>query len=167
MDKDFFKEIEYFALTARLKRLSDNMLYSAKDLYKSLELDIAPNWHLVFLLFKKQETLTMTEIADAFQLSQAAVIKIINKMKANDYLVAIKDPVDNRKQQLRLSEKAQRELPKLEKVWQAGEQSIKDILQGNEQLLQQLSELEAAIAKQTYKERTLQHLERSNKKSKQ
>ena len=94
MENDFFKEIAHFALTARLKRISDHMLYSAKDLYRALGLDINPNGHLVFLMFKKQERLTMTEIAEVFHLSQTAVIKIVNKMKSKDYLMSSIDPVD-------------------------------------------------------------------------
>jgi DNA-binding MarR family transcriptional regulator len=162
MDKDFFKEIKYFALTARLKRISDDLLYSAKDLYKTLDLEIAPNWHLVFLLFQKQDTLTMTEIAEAFQLSQTAVIKIINKMKSKGYLESTKDAKDSRRQLLQLSQKAKEELPKLKVVWEAGRKSIADILEGEEEIFKQLSAIEKAIKKQTYKERSMEYLKNNN-----
>lgn len=158
MERDILKELEHLALTARLKRISDNMLYSAKDLYKTLDLDIDPNWHLIFMMFKKKDILTMTEIAEAFQISQTAVIKIIKKMKSKNYLINSKDPLDNRKQILQLSKKAKRELPMLEKVWEAGEKTIKDILHDNKEIFEQLNMIEEAINKASYKERTIKHL---------
>ena len=76
MNNDFLKELGYLGLIARLKRLSDSMLYSIRDLYKLEDIDIEPNWHLVFLILKKHKTRTMTEIAESFHLSQAAIVKI-------------------------------------------------------------------------------------------
>jgi len=60
---DFLKELGHLGLIARLKRLSDSMLYSIRDLYKIKSVDIEPNWHLVFLTLKKHKMRTMTEIA--------------------------------------------------------------------------------------------------------
>ena len=57
---DFLSEIRYAGLTSRLKRLSDLLLYSTKNFYKSVEIDIEPNWHLVFLLLK---ALNITDIS--------------------------------------------------------------------------------------------------------
>ncbi|WP_196894742.1 MarR family winged helix-turn-helix transcriptional regulator [Aureivirga marina] len=159
MENDIFRELKYLAFTARLKRISDNMLYNAKDLYKELELDIDPNWHLIFMMFKEKDTLTMTEIADAFQISQPAVIKIINKMKQKEYLISTKDATDSRKQLLQLSAKAKENLPKLEKVWEAGRKSIMEILEGNETILEQLDEIENQISKMNYKQRVLKNLQ--------
>ena len=86
MKNDFLKELGHLGLIARLKRSSDAILYSIREMYKSENLDIEPNWHLVFLILKKHETRTMTEIAEAFQLSQPAIVKIINKMKEKGYI---------------------------------------------------------------------------------
>ncbi len=71
----------YLTFTARLKRISDNLLYSSKDLYKFLNLEIEPNWHLIFLIFSDKDTLTITEIAEELRIFQSGVIKIVNKMK--------------------------------------------------------------------------------------
>ena len=158
MENDFLKEVEHLGLTARLKRISDNMIYSAKDLYKTLDLDIDPNWHLVLLMFKKQETLTMTEIADAFQISQTAIIKIINKMKSKGYLEGHADPKDSRKSLLKLSNKAKKQLTEFEKVWEAGRKSIIDILGGNDAIFYSLSMMEKAIMDKSFKDRTINHL---------
>ena len=78
---DFLTEIEFVGLTSRLKRLSDALLYSTKELYKSEGLDIEPNWNLIFILLQENEAMTITEISEKLQFSHPAVVKIINKMK--------------------------------------------------------------------------------------
>ncbi|WP_420320368.1 MarR family winged helix-turn-helix transcriptional regulator [Flagellimonas sp.] len=163
MKDDYFKQLHYLGLTARLKRISDNLLYSAKDLYKSLDMDIEPNWHLVFLMFKSKDTLTMTEIADAFKLSQPAIIKMINKMKSKGYLISTRDSDDHRKFLLKLSEKAKKELPNLERIFRAGEKTIKDIIAENESIFDHLTTIESAIAEKDFKQRMLTHLENDKK----
>jgi DNA-binding MarR family transcriptional regulator len=158
MKNDFFAEQDFLGFTARMKRISESLLYSCKDLYKSLELGIDPNWHLVFLMFKDKETLTMTEIADAFQITQSGVIKTINKMKAKGYLISTVDEKDKRKHLLKLSDKAKSELPHLNLVWKAGRETIKEILNDDPTILKLMSEIEARISDANYKERTLRNI---------
>jgi len=158
MNNDFFKELGYLGLIARLKRLSDSILYSIRDLYKLENIDIEPNWHLVFLILKKHKTRTMSEIAESFHLSQPAIVKIINKMKKKGYIDIVKDTYDNRKRQLQLSQKAVSELPRFEKIWHAGQESIKEILEANQAFLDLLENFEQQIGQKSFKERVLKHL---------
>jgi len=159
MKNDFLKALGYLGLIARLKRLSDSMLYSIRDLYKLEDIDIEPNWHLVFLILKKHKTRTITEIAKSFHLSQPAIVKIINKMKKKGYIDIIKDTRDNRKRQLQLSQKAISELPRFEKIWHAGQQTIEEMLEANQAFLNQLEKFEQQIEHQSFKERVLNHLQ--------
>lgn len=158
MKNDFLKELGYLGLIARFKRLSDSILYSIRDLYKLEDIDIEPNWHLVFLILKKHKTRTMTEIAESFHLSQPAIVKIINKMEKKGYIDIIQDTHDNRKRQLQLSQKAVSELPRFEKIWHAGQESIKEMLEGNQTFLDQLENFEQQIEHKSFKERVLNHL---------
>ena len=158
MKNDFLKELGYLGLIARLKRLSDSILYSIRDLYKLENIDIEPNWHLVFLILKKHKTRTMSEIAESFHLSQPAIVKIINKMKKKGYIDIVKDTYDNRKRQLQLSQKAISELPRFEKIWHAGQESIKEILEANQAFLDLLGNFEQQIEQKGFKERVLKHL---------
>ena len=106
MEEDFLIEMDYAGLTARLKRLSDAFVYSTKEFYKSIDLDIEPNWHMIFLILQKNERMTVMEIAEALRLSHPAIVKLINKMKKHGYIKSEIDASDARKYQLRLSEKA-------------------------------------------------------------
>ena len=159
MKNDFLKELGYLVLIARLKRLSDSMLYSIRDLYKLKSIDIEPNWHLVFLILKKHKTRTMTEIAESFQLSQPAIVKIIDKMKKKGYIDIINDTNDNRKRQLQLSKKAISELPFFEKIWNAGQESIREMLEENEEFLNLLEKMEQHLDNKSFKERVLNRLQ--------
>jgi len=160
MESDFLRDLEYLGLSTRFKRISDKLLYGAKDLYKSEGLEIAPNWYLIFYILKERKTITMSEIAELTQLSQAAIIKIINKMKAKGYLVTTTDTNDSRKQQLHLSKKALKELPKLEKIWEAGRKTIRDLVNDDPVFLEKFKELELREQQMGFKERTLGHLDK-------
>ncbi len=157
--EDYLKELGNLGLIARLKRLSDSMLYSIRDVYKMKGFEIEPNWHLVFLSLKKHNTRTMTELSDAFGLSQPALVKIINKMKKKGYLDFIKDVNDSRKTQLRLSQKAKNELPQFEKVWSAGQTSISIMINEDKEFLDKLEDLELQLKQESFKERILKQLE--------
>ncbi len=158
--EDYLKELGHLGLIARLKRISDSMIYSIRDVYKMKAFEIEPNWHLVFLALKKHGSRTMTELSEAFGLSQPALVKIINKMKQKGYLDFIKDEKDSRKTQLRLSQKAKEELPQFEEVWNAGQNSISIMLAERHEFLSQLGELEQLIKKKNFKERILEQLEK-------
>ena len=158
MEKDFLKELEFLGVTARLKRLSDVLSYSIKELYKANGIDIEPSWHLVFLMLKRQNKSTMTEIADALNLSQAATTKMITRMTKKGYVVVLKDEHDSRKKILQLSEKANTELPKFEKIWDAGQKSIREILEPNMEFFKYLEEFETQINNKSFKDRAIEHL---------
>ncbi len=113
---DFIDEIEYYGLTARIKRLSDALNGEARKLYAHLNLDIEPNWHLVFLSLKEQP-LSVTELAKRLRFSHPAIVKIINKMKKHGYIQSIQDDNDSRRQILFLTDKSKKLLPEYEKVW--------------------------------------------------
>jgi len=157
MKEDFLDELGHLGLIARLKRLSDSMLYSIREVYKQEGLDIEPNWHLVFLILKKNKTMAMTEIADAFHLSQPAIVKVINKMEQRGYVNIIKDAKDNRRRLLTLSDKAKRLLPGYEKIWSGGEKSIQQMLEGNEAFTDILTSLENQLEQQSFEERILKN----------
>ena len=154
MEEDFLIEMDYAGLTARLKRLSDAFVYSTKEFYKSIDLDIEPNWHMIFLILQKNERMTVMEIAEALRLSHPAIVKLINKMKKHGYIKSEIDANDARKYQLRLSEKALEKLPQLEKYWAAGNESVAEIMNHNREILKQLEMLEENITKEDFKQRT-------------
>lgn len=156
MKKDFLKELKTAGYTARIKRISDSIMYDSRKVYASINLDIEPNWHLIFLLLRQEKKLTVTEISEILGFSHPAIVKIVKKMKAKHYLISHTDDKDSRKQLIQLSEKAIKALPKLEEEWEKIKQVLDTIIDKDLAVL--LDKLESKLQEkslfQTYKDYT-------------
>ncbi|MDA3955071.1 MAG: MarR family transcriptional regulator [Bacteroidales bacterium] len=151
MNEDFLKELGHIGFTARIKRISDKLIYSAREHYRTLNLNVEPNWHVLFLLLKKEKQLTVTEIANQLQFSHPAVIKIVNKMKEKGYVVSYTDSKDNRKQFIQLSKKAIKELPRFETEWLNIQTVLEKIV--DDDFLKNLNQLEKKLNDKSFVER--------------
>lgn len=156
--QDLLIELEIEGLSSRIKRLSDALLYSTRDLYKSEGLDIEPNWNLIFRLFQHQNEITITEISERLQFSHPAVVKIVNKMKEKGYVVTSSDSLDKRKQNIMLTTKAKETLKIIEPYWNIGTQVIQDLIENSPNFLKEITEIENKIKEKSYKERALEKL---------
>lgn len=161
MEQDFVKELGLLSFVTRLKRLSDLMLHDGRRLYKELDLDIEPNWFVIFKLLQKYEELTITEIADKIGFAHTSVISIVNKMIKANYLAENKTASDNRKRILTLTAKAKEKLPEFELIWEAGVASMKKIVL-NLDGMTFLETLENRISEKGFKHRTLNELNRES-----
>ncbi|CAL2105565.1 Winged helix DNA-binding protein [Tenacibaculum sp. 190524A02b] len=141
---DYLKEIEFAGVTARLKRISDTLMHDARRVYEYLNLSIEPNWHLVFLLLKKEKQLAVTEISAKLNFSHPAIINIIKKMKSKGYIISSTDTKDSRRQIIQLSKKAMQELPKLENEWDEIQLVVSQIF--DTEFLEKLATVEANIS---------------------
>ncbi|MFK8039430.1 MAG: MarR family winged helix-turn-helix transcriptional regulator [Crocinitomicaceae bacterium] len=151
MKKEFLQSLEFIGFTARIKRLSDTLIYDAKEIYNNSKLDIEPNWHIIFLLLKDQKELTVTEIAKKLRFSHPGIIKITNKMKEKGYLDSRPDLTDSRKTLLCLSEKSINQFPKFEKKWNSIQAVVEEIV--DQEFLDKLSQVENRIANGSISER--------------
>ncbi len=159
MENDFLRSLGHLGVPARLKRLSDTLTASIKDLYRANGVDIEPSWHLVFLYLEKQPTATVTEIAGAFHISQPAMTKMINRMIGKGYLDVVRDASDGRKKNIRLSSRAHESLPTFKRIWRSGQASIQEILGPDAELLRQLTSFEAEIGRRGFVERAMERLD--------
>lgn len=154
---DFVKELGYLGFTMRLKRISDALLHGGRKLYNTLDVDIEPNWYVVFKLLKAQGDMSVTEIAERIQMAHPSVITITNKMMAKGYLISEKDPDDSRKRLLGLSDRAVKMLPQYEAIWAAGERGVEEALEGLN-ALEFVTALEKIFGDRGFNERTLEQL---------
>jgi DNA-binding MarR family transcriptional regulator/N-acetylglutamate synthase-like GNAT family acetyltransferase len=125
--KDFLQELGYLGFTMRLKRISDQLMQDGRKLYQSLGLNIEPNWYGVLLLLDKHGKLGVMEVADHLQLAHPSAISILNKMEKAGYLLAEKDPEDQRKRHISLTPMAQEKLAIHKKVWSAGTEAVRQL----------------------------------------
>jgi len=156
-NNDFVKELRYLGFTMRLKRISDALMYEGRRLYSDLEVDIEPNWYVIFKLLKSRGAMSVTGIAESIMIAHPSVIAITNKMMDAGYLISEKDKTDSRKRVIDLSARAIKLLPEYEKIWEAGEQGLEKALDGLN-ALEFISTLEKKFFKKGFKERTLEQL---------
>jgi DNA-binding MarR family transcriptional regulator len=158
--KDFALELGCLGFTMRLKRISDAMMQDGKRMYKQLDIDIEPNWYIIFRLLKKEGEMTVTEIADRIQLAHTSVITLTNKMIKADYITSTPCHIDTRRRYLDLSQKAVKKLPELEQIWDAGEKAVIEALAGTE-VMSALSLIEERFNEKGFRERTIEILNTS------
>ncbi|MBL4625488.1 MAG: MarR family transcriptional regulator, partial [Flavobacteriales bacterium] len=126
--------------------------------YVTENIDIEPSWHLVLLFLKKHKKATMSEISVACHLPQPAATKMISNMRKKKYLDLVADDNDGRKKQLQLSKKAILQFPTFEKVWNAGQLSIKEMLTGNKIFLEALTKFENKNQQNNFQKRAIKNL---------
>ena len=160
MSNDYLVELGFLGVTARLKRLSDKISKSIKELYTQNGVDIEPSWHLVFLYLSSNPACTMSGLADALRLSQPALTKIVKRMVKKGYLEIDRDLQDGRRKILSLSSKAALQLPVFEAIWAAGRMAVRDILEGNDVFLEALVDFENEIEVRDFRQRATEHLKR-------
>ncbi len=152
-EQDYLTELGFLSFVTRLKRVSDAMLHDGRRLYKELGMDIEPNWYVIFRLLDENDEMTITKIADTIGFAHPSVITIVNKMTKAGYLESSQCSEDSRRRLLRLSEKAKTELPKFEKVWNAGVTGLKKML-SDKDYLEFLEILENRVEEKGFKKRT-------------
>ncbi len=157
MQEDYLKHLRHLALASRLKRISDKMIHSGREMYKHLNVDIEPNWYLVFKLLKDKCELSVTEIADYLQMSHPSIISIISKMIKSGYLTSRKCEHDGRKQLLSLSQKSLENFASLNEIWIAGTKGVEKMI-GDSQLLHALDHIENQLDDKSFMEMTLENL---------
>ncbi|MDC6365103.1 MULTISPECIES: bifunctional helix-turn-helix transcriptional regulator/GNAT family N-acetyltransferase [Flavobacteriaceae] len=155
MKNDFLTQIGHLGFTARMKRLNEKIVSSTIDHYSRLGLDIDPNWHVIFLLLKEKEKLSVTEIATTLGFSHPAIIKITRKMKERGYLETFKDEKDGRKTLIQISKKGKEILPTFEQEWFRIQEILEEFV-GND-FLNKLDILENKFLKQSFHESYASH----------
>lgn len=160
MDADYLKTLGHLGVTARIKRLSDTLFYSIRELYRQLGVDMEPSWHLVFLILKQEGKVTMQELSNQLHLSKPAVTKMIKKMADLDYVLIGADKSDSRKKMVELSAKAHRMMPKFEKIWSAGQSGVRELLETNPHFMTALDDIEKQLEQMSFCDRAIQKLDK-------
>lgn len=153
MDKDFIRALGYKALDSRFKRISDRMSHDIRKLYKELNIDVEPNWYLLFMFLRDHKKSSIAEIAEGLGYAHPSVVIIVQKMTKKGYLTSQKDKVDKRKQMISLTKKAEELIPELEKLWTSCERSILELIEGNLSILSYLDKIDGALKTTSFHDR--------------
>ncbi|MCL1689343.1 MarR family transcriptional regulator [Elizabethkingia anophelis] len=158
---DFIKTLGYKALDSRLKRISDRMSHDVRKLYKETDIDIEPNWYLIFMLLQNRGEISIADIAESLGYSHPSVVVIVKKMSEKDYLHMQKDKDDKRKQLVSLSSKATEILPELELIWQSCESAILKLLSDDLSIFSFLDDIDAELKANSFYNRFKQEYQKS------
>jgi len=145
MKRDFIQELGYRALDNRLKRISDRMSHDTRKFFKQIDLDLEPSWHLVFKLLKENDTLTMVEIAEQLGYTHPSMVVLLKKMGEKGYIISERDPIDKRKQNIKLTQKSLELLPHLEQIWESCEIALYQMLKDDLSIILHLDAIENSL----------------------
>ncbi|MEO1032877.1 MAG: MarR family transcriptional regulator [Bacteroidota bacterium] len=162
MEEDFVKTLDYLGFATRLKRISDKLILDGRRLYRSLGLEMEPNWFLIFKLLNEHGSLTINQITEKLKFSHPSVITIINKMEAVGYITSKKSDSDQRKRVVRLSPKGIQKQKEFEVIWDAATQGMTSALSGMN-ALEFIDELESRFLDKDFKQRALESYEKTLK----
>ena len=158
MPNDFLTDLGLLGVTARIKRLSDNLSSSIKSLYLAEGIDLEPSWHLILLLLDQRGPTAPSEIGAALGLSLPAVTNMVKRMQRRGYVDVMANQSDGRRREVQLTALAEERFQEFRAVWEAGQESIRELLQGDEAFLTELAKVEGALAQRSFDARASRHL---------
>jgi len=162
MNTDLIRDLGYKALDSRLKRISDRMSHDVRKFYKEFNIDIEPNWYLIFMLLQKEEEIPIIAIAESLGYTHPSVVIIVKKMAEKGYLHIKKDSADKRKQMVSLSEKAIEMLPQLAQIWHSCETAILQMLADDLGIFHYLDNIDMELKNKSFHDRFKQEYLKSN-----
>lgn len=160
---DIVGKLGYVALATRLKRISDKMSHSARQMYRDLEIEMEPNWYLVLLLARDKPVISIMEIASSLGFTHQSVDIITKKMMKVGYLRSMKDERDKRKSVFYLTDKGIGILPLIGEVWKEGAEAITEILNDDLSILNHIEIIEQNLLEQSFGNRIKKKLESNEK----
>ena len=163
---DYLASLGPFALTARMKRLSDAMTHEARTLYRELGLDIEPSWYLVFSLLDEGRRLAVTEIASALGWSHPTVVALTSQLIKRGFVEVEGDPADGRRTLLKLSKEGRAQAKLAKPVWDASQRALEGLVaETGADVMAALTALDEALGRSGYRDRVRTQLNATPKKT--
>ncbi len=114
---DFLRSQGVLALGSRLRAISDRLFAQGDAVYAARGLSLRARWFPIVSLLNQQGPQTVTAIAEQIGFSHPAVIAITSKMKAAGLLVDRRDPADERRRLISLSDEGRTMVREVESTW--------------------------------------------------
>ncbi len=166
---DFFEQVGTMAIGSRLRRMSGIFTDEARLVFSLYGVDLDPKWFPVFyVLARRPEGLSTTEIAQESGHSHASVSQIVKAMSAGGLVSTSRTAEDARVNLIRLSDRGRAIAPRLtEQCSDVGEAIDEMLAEAHSDLWHALAEVEHLLqekplyqrVKERYRRRELQHTE--------
>jgi DNA-binding MarR family transcriptional regulator len=117
MDK--LNEFGAMAFASRLRRLSDRLKAEATRIYRANGIEFHDSWFLLALTLSEKESVSVTEVAEAFGVSHAAVSQMAAAMQRRRLIASRTDEDDRRRTLLHLTAEGRCAVERLRPLWVA------------------------------------------------
>jgi DNA-binding MarR family transcriptional regulator/N-acetylglutamate synthase-like GNAT family acetyltransferase len=125
---DFYSRTGKMALGSRLRRLSERLAEDAAKIYALYNVALDPKWFPVFYVLSKQESASITEIAQMIGHSHPSVSQIVKEMGKRGLITTEKASQDARISVVKLSDSGRQLIPRIEKQYIDVTQAIEALL---------------------------------------
>jgi DNA-binding MarR family transcriptional regulator len=157
---DFIKDLGMLGIASRLKRLAERLMRGGSEAYKSQNIDFDPKWFATFYLLNSVPTpMTISDIANALQISHPAVIQTTQKLIEKGLIESFQDEVDRRKRRLTITEKGRNLAIILQPVWDDFVIATAELFQTIQvDMLGILEKIEGELDKEDIGKRIIKHI---------
>lgn len=160
---DMMREFGAVVFASRLRRLGDRLKSEATKLYRANGVEFNDSWFLVALVLSTREGISVTEAAEAFGVSHAAISQMATAMERKGLLASRPDERDRRRTLLRLTDEGRSAVEALRPIWYAvGECTEELVASTGQDLLSAVSRIEEQLEQQNLFTRVTEHMKRDN-----
>jgi len=153
---DAIQSLGPLALGSRIRRLSERLFPDGARVYREQAFDFEPRWFTLFYLLSYRSPLSVGEAAEALGVSHAAVSQCVRELQRKRLVSSTRDPRDERRRRLRLTDTARAMLPALEPLWTDFESGTESLLEdAGQDLIAAISAIERALDDQGLADRVL------------
>ncbi len=160
---DMMREFGAMAFASRLRRLGDRLKAEATKLYHANGIEFNDSWYLLALVLSTREGISVTEVAEAFGISHAAISQMATAMQRKGLLIGNPDENDRRRTLLYLTREGRFAVEALRPIWDAvGECTVELIASSDKNLLLVISEIEDQLEQRSLFTRVTERLKKDN-----
>jgi len=163
---DSMREFGAMAFASRLRRLGDHLKAEATRIYHANGIAFNDSWFLLALVLSTREGISVTEVADAFGISHAAVSQMAAAMERKGLVFGAQDEADKRRTLLYLTEEGRSAVDELRPIWEAiGECTRELIASTGSDLLSAVTTIERQLEQQSLIARVTERLKNDTQRS--
>jgi len=158
-----YRQLGELLFGSRLKRLSDRFLVDVSKIYQSQGIKFEPSWFPIFFLLDKKQKSTLKTIAEELEVSHSAISQMVNTLEKKELLRVMVDEEDKRQRLITFTPKGKEVLEKVKPIWQALEETMKELFssgKNSQVLLGALEEVEEAMEEQFVVTKVMEKLNR-------
>lgn len=141
------------AIGARLRRLSERIDREASAVYAARGVVFEQRWYGALSLLDERGPLSVSEIAEALNVTHAAVSQVRQSLSAAELINAAADPADRRRRALCLTAKGEALVDQVRPLWEALEAVGAAINREADDPAAALDRLESALDRMSIAER--------------